>query len=856
MKRVTTIALMLFVVISAAIASPYSGSVVTKAYPKISRPVVGEKPITTGTMPSNASSQINRVEWIGNFDSNGCFKAGESYTIRVHLAIKSGMSKVFKNSQNSDWKINGVKATFVAVPGSNGKKCYLEAKTQRLGMDQKVITSAALSIPKPVAGAKPSNTATISSADDLEIVRVQWSGPLDAEGNFKTNSGYTATIVFRVKQGSIGSFSLSHNDNNFTVNGEQVALADAKEGYGAVVYRTSVGNSKTYLDLTKIYSKEQADSFYWEYHTKTCDVKKVHAQQVAEWAPTPVPTEWYLDQHLKSRLEKNETFYITKLLVNIEDSSSVKYMLYTFPNIQEIWYGPEVDFAKVLQSFVSLKTNPPYSVSSKGATTQNVTIFLPAEKYPKGLLSIQEELKDEYNWKRSIPTQALWFNVRLYHGNFDQAVNKGASATTTFCPGHDYSAQVTAAHTVMRHPTCQVNLKFYYSCKYCGKVEHNPKHVFEENPQRTHVTKPLSHAYIMQDLSSRHYIGRNSKGEKVYRKSCYYCGIDGREAILSYTQAELEKNFGRDTERTLEQFKASTLKAWDGPYKQEALEGTFWGSTYPGYFAVPEDDHGAKVSDKGESDTKWAMVYGLIDKQVLGDDYSKNITTLQMASLAVRLAENVSEVPISPKQAEGDIYIRKALAAGIIAENYNPTALVTRQQMATYIYRAMEYIKKNSSIRYTIWSPQLDQFTDKGQIAQYAFEPMAFLNVLGLIKGTTKTTISPNNNCTIEEAVILTKKSYHADRLGLYQCLRPDERGYAGSPGGWWNKLVRVFPHGDSEVAIRDYSNFDRIWVDEDWIAIDMYKPKQSRVHLSFIDEYTGTHVFVDGQDFLPIKDL
>jgi hypothetical protein len=57
-------------------------------------------------------------------------------------------------------------------------------------------------------------------------------------------------------------------------------------------------------------------------------------------------------------------------------------------------------------------------------------------------------------------------------------------------------------------------------------------------------------------------------------------------------------------------------------------------------------------------------------------------------------------------------------------------------------------------------------------------------------------------------------------------------------------------------VAIRDYSNFDRIWVDEDWIAIDMYEPKQGKVRLSFIDEYTGTHVFVDGQDFLPIKDL
>ena len=77
--------------------------------------------------------------------------------------------------------------------------------------------------------------------------------------------------------------------------------------------------------------------------------------------------------------------------------------------------------------------------------------------------------------------------------------------------------------------------------------------------------------------------------------------------------------------------------------KEEALANVFVGGfDYPGFFAVPDDDHGAKVNPKAENDTRWAMANGLIDKEMLGTDYLKNISRKQLASLAVRLAEQVT----------------------------------------------------------------------------------------------------------------------------------------------------------------------------------------------------------------------
>mgnify|MGYP003291338792 CR=1 FL=1 len=621
------------------------------------------------------------------------------------------------------------------------------------------------------------------------------------------------------------------------------------------------------LDKTKMYTQEQADSYYPLSNPRTLHIDNDYVTR----------ERLTYDGDLKQQRARN--LNVNKLIITVENLSYHS-LAYTFHNLKEVWCGPEVDVAAILENYISETSRSQdfmsllYPSYSLGIHSRECTLFLPAEKYPKGIISIQEEILkktgDYVNWK-SVPSALLRFKTLLYTGDVNEAAEKGASACKAYCPGHDFSALVVAAHTVMRHPTCQANPKFYYSCKYCGECEHNPKHTFEKDKFWKDKTQAFSHAYVKYDLSEKNYVGRNAKGEKVYQTSCYWCGHNGKEEILNFTQEDL-RMAGHD-EITLAQYKEMMLSSWDAVQKEEALANVFVGGfDYPGFFAVPDDDHGAKVNPKAENDTRWAMANGLIDKEMLGTDYLKNISRKQLASLAVRLAEQVTGKSIKAAPAgtftdSDDIYLLKAYAAGIIPEQgsqtINPDATVTRQEMASYMFNALQYIKEHSSIRYTVYTPNLDIYSDKGKIADWALEAMGFMNTLGFVKGTTKNTIDPLRVCTIEEAVVLAHKCFYADELGWYQCIRPDERGYAGSPGGAYDvlgiqKMITAFPvpYASAGNIIWGYDNGSRFWVGENWIGRGLLRKSQKEVMLPIVDKYTGTTVFVPGEEFLPIKDI
>ena len=618
------------------------------------------------------------------------------------------------------------------------------------------------------------------------------------------------------------------------------------------------------LDKTKMYTQEQADSYYPLYNLRTIHFDKDFVARER------------LTYGGDLQQQRARDINVNKLIITV-DNLSYQYLTYRFHNLKEVWCGSEVDVAAILEEYLYDKyhksINNPYDFYSLGIHSRECTLFLPAEKYPKGIISIQEEVfkkTGDVKWK-TVPLEMLRFKTLLYTGDVNEAAEKGATACKAYCPGHDFSALVVAAHTVMRHPTCQVNAKFYYSCKYCGECEHNPKHTFEKDQFWKDRTQAFSHAYVKYDLSEKNYVGRNSKGEKVYQTSCYWCGQNGKEEISNFTQEDLR--MAGHNEITLAQYKEMMLSSWDAVQKEEALANVFVGGfDYPGFFAVPDDDHGAKVNPKAENDTRWAMANGLIDKEMLGTDYLKNISRKQLASLAVKLAEQVTGKSIKAAPAgtftdSDDIYLLKAYAAGIIPEQgsqtINPDATVTRQEMASYMFNALQYIKEHSSIRYTVYTPNLDIFSDKSQIAGWALEAMGFMNTLGFVKGTTKNTIDPLRTCTIEEAVVLAHKCFYADELGWYQCIRPDERGYAGSPGGAYDplgiqKMITAFPvpYASADVIIWGFDNGSRFWVGENWIGLGPFGKSQKEVMLPIIDKYTGTTVFVPGEEFLPIKDI
>lgn len=66
-------------------------------------------------------------------------------------------------------------------------------------------------------------------------------------------------------------------------------------------------------------------------------------------------------------------------------------------------------------------------------------------------------------------------------------------------------------------------------------------------------------------------------------------------------------------------------------------------------------------------------------------------------------------------------YARKAYAAGITTgtgdgSTFDPSSILTRQQMATFLYRGLQYVKNNSDTEYSIYTSKLNGHSDAGAI--------------------------------------------------------------------------------------------------------------------------------------------
>ena len=73
----------------------------------VTAPAVGKKPAdTTASVPDHAHSVVKKLEWSGNFDSNGAFMAGEKYTATVTMGIKSGEDWKFSDNVTMSVKVN------------------------------------------------------------------------------------------------------------------------------------------------------------------------------------------------------------------------------------------------------------------------------------------------------------------------------------------------------------------------------------------------------------------------------------------------------------------------------------------------------------------------------------------------------------------------------------------------------------------------------------------------------------------------------------------------------------------------------------------------------------------------------
>ena len=535
---------------------------------------------------------------------------------------------------------------------------------------------------------------------------------------------------------------------------------------------------------------------------------------------------------------------------NHECANGFAWVIVWEPYLNEIWLSDKVDVYTFVGRMDGELHDPVFhsplweSRSDLQFCTTDATLYIPES-------SVAEFAKKMTEGRGySIP-----YSIKVYSGNDVYAAQKagGAAVTKDWCPGHVYTHQIRSADRVYTFANCQTAPRWYYSCSICGKCEYNPNHVsanFKAKP--IEKLMEFTHATLYDELATDEaYIGVNAAGMHVYWLSCDVCGRSDRYLQQHLTEKDLKLS-GNDS--TLEHYQAEVNAALQ-MRETLALSST---EDQAGMFTLRLRNT-AKTSTWAQSDVNFALNDNLLDLDLLGNDYTKNISRLQFCSVVVRLAEEMTGKTITPAAANtftdtNSPYVLKAYAAGITsgtsATTFSPDATLNRQQMATFLYRTLRYIEKNSDYKYTSYTSKLANYADNAQLESWAVESMAFMNALDLIKGTSDTTLSPNNKCTIEQAIAVAERSVYAHQIGWCQVDFDDAKGnditdFLTLPVMGTN--VGATPREGTII----WSLGKRLGVYMDEPEIDNNMPY---TYCPVINYYTGQKQYIVARDLVPIR--
>lgn len=164
-----------------------------------------------------------------------------------------------------------------------------------------------------------------------------------------------------------------------------------------------------------------------------------------------------------------------------------------------------------------------------------------------------------------------------------------------------------------------------------------------------------------------------------------------------------------------------------------------------------------------------AQELGLVVEQA-SSGWQEDITRAQFAALAVNLVEKATGEALEPLAADRftdtqDVAARKAAAAGIVngtgdGSTFSPNASITRQELAAMLYRAWEKIYTEKHGAPAPEKADLSAYTDAHKVSDWAAQPVSALARLGIMEGTSATTLSPLANTTVEQGVLLVLRAY------------------------------------------------------------------------------------------------
>lgn len=519
--------------------------------------------------------------------------------------------------------------------------------------------------------------------------------------------------------------------------------------------------------------------------------------------------------------ERHQSLFLSKVIIDVSNHNMLEGMtmsplayeignVYTpIFNLKEVWLSSKVDAAKYVKDLDKGMTDPLFDYarefdhqSGKLYSGQS-TLFIPESQATAVLERLQ-----------TIP-KAPVYSIRTYTGDVYAAQKAGKAATKPLvCRQHRFTAKFETADRVCQYENCKRLRTYYYSCAVCGKCERNKAHTFSPPHER------IVHDIRENIANDQAYIGVNAAGEHLYWKSCTYCGISHSYWMKHLTPYD-QKTMGMDgTDVTFAQYKRGMEQSLQSQEEQMLLNTT---NPSDETFVLPLKSK-AKMNVWAQDGVNRALCDHLIDDDVLGNDYTLAVNRKQLASIAERL---VKEMTGSDATAD---------AIGLNDATLPQSGAVTRQELATYIYRALRYIEQHSDLEYSIYDSRLSKYTDQAQIKPWAKDAMAFTNALEIIDPATATTLAPGGSCSIELALVTAERATWAHRTGWYQAV---------AIGDIYDFLNAVGER-NHYTSNASFGNSDRMWVFRTKMGIEKELPTT--------DPFTGERCYIDAGVVHPIR--
>ena len=704
---------------------------------------------------------------------------------------------------------------------------------------ERMVKSIDAIIELPKAGDNTSVEPTLTSAKTswgdlaangaVTLGGVSWKGTFDRDKNYKDifKPGYTyvctMSFVFTNDPGKTQYYAnyvttkQGWEVRNFsvTVNGKPTEFIPSAMRAPSVSFTYTVPG-----EIGKDLSAKAADKFHQE-QVKSRKMNKCYDHALAdahliENNPHK-PYVYNVDSEFLPLIEDSVSFWgLNTIIVQGKSTgqkltSIVEGAIY-YPNVRHFWISQDSNAVDIIAAIYramfgrhagGYNKTQIYASSSFGIRNATATVYVPEAQ----VAAVKEYLKN-------FILQPV-YRVKAYKGDVFEA--QRTNAAHDICDKHLYTAAITAADRVVNYATCDSPSHYYYSCTYCGKIEHNPNHVFigvEPGPKvitKATLNKYGAHNFFDDIAGDDCYIGVNSAGQHVYWTSCVYCH-KGWGYCCSHPSDRDLIGWKPEDAKAMRKYAVQDEKL----FVKEALASD---KEIANTFTMPDRNTARVSADRNlQSDVNYALCVNLVDKPLLGNDYTLAATRRQLLSIAVRLAEELTgaAVPLaaaSPYADANDTIALKAATIGITADfatsRLDPDRATTRQEMATAIYRTLRYVEQHSDYSYTDYDSRLDSYSDRARIQSWAVEPMAFMDALGLIAPTGTGTIAPDAPCSIEVALSTAYKSTYAQLLGWAQLPPAEKCMHVGFLGVTPDRVT--FSHTELEHSRRVWISGPRI---------------------------------------------